>query len=143
MKPALLFLLLAAVCYGACKKDNTTTTLNGVTYTIARCSGLIGITDRYKLSNGKLYGNDTATALPAAKYIIAKNLAEALPQYFFSHPDSAWGCPNCADGPALFITWQKDSINYQWSIDEMNTDLLPPAVAAYASRANGALDSLK
>ena len=142
MKPMMLCLLLALVCYGACKKNDTTATPVPDGFSFGRYGGFVGGSDSYYIQNGILYGQDSLPVQQAGKYAFAAHLAAGLPSYFLQHPDSNWRCNYCMDNPVLLIGWKKDTVSYHWTIDETIPDQLPAPVAAYATQINATLDSL-
>ena len=59
----------------------------------------------------------SSTHLPDAKYQLAKQLVDEFPTYFINHPNTTFGCPDCADQGGIYIELKENGRVKKWSID--------------------------
>ena len=114
----------------------------------------------FMIANGQLYA-DTSNAyceafraqkpyifkgylLPETEYQKAKAMLTELPTGFFTSAQKVFGCPGCADGGMLYLSYKKEGIiDANWQVDDAvyyretdtNNKPFPPYVANYGKLA--------
>jgi hypothetical protein len=121
------FIILLLI--SACTKENLNTSTE-TNYLIfgdfyGECFGSSCV-ETYKLTDSKLYkdanddynhSNYTWNQLTGEKFIIAKDLADYIPNELLTDSIHIYGCPDCRDQGGLYIEYVQDGLKKSWLID--------------------------
>lgn len=106
------------------------------------------------MKDGKLYADDEdqisdfqnikfqETALPDAKYKLAQNAYDNLPQILFDDVILDLGCPGCVDQDIVYIKYFDGADYWEWRIDT-DEDELSSELADYVHQMKDLIDDLK
>jgi len=154
MKP-IIFVLALGLVFSSCSKDADKFDPSSVDHfsfgtsygmCLGDCAKFFAIANRQlfpdTLSN---YYTGTvgfsSTPLPDAQYQLAKELLDNFPVYLINHPDTTFGCPDCADQGAIHLQIKENNVVKTWHVDT-HVSNQPVEIRNYIARLRAILDQL-
>jgi hypothetical protein len=152
MKIKLYSLIVLLLPLSFCTKDNFDN-LDYFAFGDAHGFCLGNCANFFLIKDGDIYPDDIdryydstlkfkSEALTTEKYELARTVIDCFPSYLLDHPNTTYGCPDCADQGGIHIEIMENGQIKRWHFDT-NISNLPSKIRDYVQNIAVVLEQLK